>query len=73
MKNTEHDELRRQLFEINVTIALLKKGENYSNNPEYIKLKELKAKIIDIMKKDALKRADKSQINQEIEEGRMKL
>lgn len=73
MSNKEQEELRKQLLEINISLALLEKTENYLYNSEYRELRFLKIKLIKLIKKTALKIAKERLIDQESEEGRKRL
>ena len=66
----EQEELRKQLFETNLSLALLKRSENYLYNPEYRDLRMLKIKLDKLLKKLALKAAEERKNSQEKKEGR---
>lgn len=70
MGTKEHEELRKQLFETNLSLALLKKSENYLYNSEYRDLRMLKIKLDKLIKKLALKAAEERKNSQEKEVGR---
>ena len=70
MGTKEHEELRKQLFETNLSLALLERSENYLYNPEYRDLRMLKIKLDKLIKQMALKAAEERKNSQEKEEGR---
>ena len=70
MGSQEHEELRRQLLETNISLALLEKTKNYLYDPQYRDLRSLKIKLIKLMKKLAVKEAMENQIKNKMEEGR---